>query len=84
MDFIDYLDFYFQGLMRYIQEPCIPIALDIQHKIMGMKDALRRQEKEMEQRITANVLRYLSIRLSNDGAIDEIESLRKAIERLGK
>ena len=83
-DFCDYLDFYFNALVRYVDEPCFSVALDMQHKIMDMKDALRRQEKEMEKRITANVMRNLSVRLENGGAIAEIESLREAIERLGK
>ena len=51
---------------------------------MSLKYALRQQDKEMEKRITENVLKSLSVRLENDGVIAEIESLREAIERLGK
>ena len=51
---------------------------------MGLEIALRQQEKEMEQRITDNVLKSLSVRLESNGVIAEIESLREAIERLGK
>ena len=60
------------------------LSLDLQHKAMSLKYALRQQDKEMEQRITENVLKSLSVRLENDGVIAEIESLREAIERLGK
>ena len=78
------LDMFLRSLVWYIAEPSPTLSLDLQHKAMSLKDALRRQEKEMEERITANVMRNLYIRLSNDGAIDEIDSLREAIEQLGK
>lgn len=78
------LDMFLRSLMQYIQDPSPMLSLDLQHKAMSLKDALRRQEKEMEERITANVMRNLSVHLENGGAIAEIESLREAIERLGK
>ena len=70
--------------MQYITDPSPMLSLDLQHKAMSLKYALRQQDKEMEQRITDNVLKSLSVRLENDGVIAEIESLREAIERLGK
>ena len=73
-----------RSLMQYITDPSPMLSLDLQHKAMSLKYALRQQDKEMEQRITDNVLKSLSVRLENDGVIAEIESLREAIERLGK
>ena len=78
------LDMFLRSLMQYIQEPSPLLSLDLQHKAMSLKYALRQQDKEMEKRITENVLKSLSVRLENDGVIAEIESLREAIERLGK
>lgn len=78
------LDMFLRSLMQYIQEPSPTLSLDLQHKAMSLKYALRQQDKEMEQRITENVLKSISVRLENDGVIAEIESLREAIERLGK
>ena len=75
---------FLRSLMQYIQEPSPILSLDLQHKAMSLKYALRQQDKEMEKRITENVLKSLSVRLENDGVIAEIESLREAIERLGK
>ena len=75
---------FLRSLMQYIQEPSPILSLDLQHKAMSLKYALRQQDKEMEQRITENVLKSISVRLENDGVIAEIESLREAIERLGK
>lgn len=77
-------DMFLRSLMHYIQEPSPMLSLDLQHKAMSLKYALRQQDKEMEKRITDNVLKSLSVRLEDDGIIAEIESLREAIERLGK
>ena len=78
------LDMFLRSLMQYITDPSPMMSLDLQHKVMSLKYALRQQDKEMEKRITENVLKSLSVRLENDGVIAEIESLREAIERLGK
>ena len=78
------LDMFLRSLMQYIQEPSPTLCLDLQHKAMSLGYALHQQEKEMEKRITENVLQSLSVRLESNGAIAEVESLRKAIERLGK
>ena len=77
-------DMFLRSLMQYIQEPSPMLSLDLQHKAMSLKYALRQQDKEMEKRITENVLKSISVRLENNGVIAEIESLREAIERLGK
>ena len=77
-------DMFLRSLMQYIQAPSPMLSLDLQHKAMSLKYALRQQDKEMEKRITENVLKSLSVRLENDGVIAEIDSLREAIERLGQ
>ena len=77
-------DMFLRSLMQYIQEPSPMLSLDLQHKAMSLKYALRQQDKEMDKRITENVLKSISVRLENNGVIAEIESLREAIERLGK
>ena len=84
MDFEFQLKMFLRTLIRYTADPSPTLALDLQHRAMGLEIALLQQEKEMEQRITKNVLKSLSARLENNGVIAEIESLREAIERLGK
>ena len=84
MDFEFQLDMFLRSLMRYTTDPSPMLALDLQHSIMSVKAALRQQQTEMEQRITEKVLKSLSVRLESNGVIAEIESLREAIERLGK
>ncbi len=60
------------------------MALQLHHRTMTLKIDLRQYQQEMEKRITANVLKSISIRLETNGAIAEIDSLKKAIENLGK
>ena len=43
----------------------------------------RHEMVQMEKRITANVLKALSIKFETDDALNEIKSLNKAIEDLG-
>ena len=78
------LDMFLRSLMQYITDPSPMQSLDLQHKATSLKYALRQQDKEMEKRITENVLKSISVRLENNGTIAEIESLREAVERLGK
>ena len=84
MDFEFQLDMFLRSLMQYSADPSPTLALDLQHKAISLKATLRQQQTEIEQRITENVLQRLSVRLERNGVIAEIESLREAIERLGK
>jgi len=43
----------------------------------------RHEMEQMEKRITANILKALSIKFETDDALNEIKSLNKAIEDLG-
>ena len=78
------LDMFLRALMLYIKDPSPTMSLQLQSKALSLEYTLRQQQTEMEKRITENVLKSLSVRLENDGVIAEIESLREAIERLGK
>lgn len=84
MDFEFQLDMFLRSLMQYSADPSPTLALDLQHKAISLKAALRQQQTEMEQRITEKVLKSLSVRLESNGVVAEIESLREAIERLVK
>lgn len=84
MNFEFQLDMFLRSLMQYSADPSTTLALDLQHKAISLKAALRQQQTEMERRITEKVLQSLSVRLENNGVIAEIESLRETIERLGK
>ena len=84
MNFEFQFDLFLRELLEYANNPSPSLSLDLQRKALSLKVALRQQQAEMEQRITENVLRSISVRLETNGAITEIESLRKAFERFGK
>ena len=77
-------DMFLQSLARYAAAPTPMLSLELQHRMMSLKAALRQQQTETEQRVTERVLQRLSVRLQDDCVIAEIDSLREAIERLGK
>ena len=75
---------FLRSLMQYTTDPSATLCLDLQHRAMSLEIALHQEQTEMERRITENVLKRLSVLFESKGAIAEIESLREAIERLGK
>ena len=78
------LNDFLRSLVQCAADPSPTMQLHLQHRVMVLKSALRQEEKAMEKRITENVLKAISVQLENNGAINEIESLRKAIEQLVK
>lgn len=67
-----------------MENPGVNTNFQLQRMGIYLRDAVRRHDKEMEKRVTDNVLKALSIKFETDGAIDEIKSLQKAIEDLGR
>lgn len=84
MNFEFQLKMFLRSLTQYAIDPSPTLCLDLQHRAMSLETALCQQQAEMEKRITENVLKSLSVHLESNGVIAEIESLREAIERLGK
>lgn len=78
------LNDFLRSLVQCAADPSPTMQLHLQHRVMVLKSALRQEEKAMEKRITENVLKAISVQFENNGAINEIESLRKAIEQLVK
>lgn len=67
-----------------MEHPDINTSFQLQRRAIYLRDAVREHDKEIEKRITDNVLKALSIKFETDGAIDEIKGLQKAIEDLGR
>lgn len=85
MNYLDFqLDQFLRALTIYIENPGVNTNFQLQRMCIYLRDAVRKHEKETEERITANVLKALSIKFETDGAIDEIKGLQKAIEDLGR
>lgn len=51
---------------------------------MAFRYAVREYAQELEQRITENVLKAISIKFESGDALKEIKALENAIDRLGK
>ena len=85
MDYLDFqIDQFLRALTVYMETPDINTKFELQRRAVYLRNAVREHDKEMEKRITDNVLNTLSVKLEKDGAIEEIKSLKKAIEDLGR
>lgn len=82
------LDFQIDQFLRtttiYMENPDINTSFQLQRRAIYLRNAVRELDKEMEKRLTDNVLNAFSVKLEKDGAIEEIKSLKKAIEDLGR
>ena len=57
---------------------------DFQRKAISLRRCVSGYSKQMEERITKNVLNAIAIKIEKDGALDEIKALKNAIDSLGK
>ena len=60
------------------------VQMDYAHKEMSFRYAVREYAQELEQRITENVLKAISIKFESGDALNEIKALKNAIDNLGK
>ena len=67
-----------------MERPDINTNLELQRRALYLRLAVRELDKQMEKRVTDNVLKALSIKSETDGATNEIKGLQKAIEDLGR
>ena len=85
MDYVDFqIDQFLRALTVYMENPDINTKFELQRRAIYLRNAVREHDKEMEKRITDNVLNALSVKLEKDGVIEEIKSLKKNIEDLGR
>ena len=75
---------FLRALMHYGSDPTPTMQLEIQRRAFHLEMAFREHEIDLEKRITTKLLESLSARLETNGAVKEIDSLRKAIDQLGK
>ena len=62
----------------------ISTRFDLQLKAISLRDAIHEHFKEMESRITENVLKAISIKFESGDALKEIKPLKNAINSLVK
>ena len=85
MDYLDFqIDQFLRALTVYMENPDINTKFELQRRAIYLRVAVREHDKKMEKRVTDNVLNALSVKLEKDGAIEEIKSLKKTIEDLGR
>ena len=62
----------------------ISTRFDLQLKAISLRSAIREHSTEMERRITENLLKAISIKFESGDALNEIKTLKNAIDSLGK
>ena len=73
-----------RALTMYTDNPSSDTKFQLQRRANDFIRAVIEQENNMEQRVTDNVLKALSIQLETGDAIREIDSLKSALDRLGE
>ena len=77
-------DAYLRALTSYTDNPCINTKVHLQRKMNDLVRSLAEPEEDMEQRVTDNVLKALSIQFETGDAIKQIDGLKSALDRLGE
>ena len=68
----------------YFSNPCDSTRMQLLQGINKVSMYYKLEQREMEERITNNVLQKLSIKADTKEAISEIHSLKKAMDELLK
>ena len=75
---------FLRSLTNCMEHNDISTRFDLQLKAISLRDAIHEHFKEMESRITENVLKAISIKFESGDTLKEIKVLENAIDRLGK
>ena len=78
------LEYFIRSLINWIQYPGANSMFDFQRKAISLRRGVSEYSKQMEERITKNVLNAIAIKIEKDGALNEIKALKNAIDSLGK
>ena len=73
-----------RALAIYTGSPSSDTKFQLQRRANDFIRAIIEQENNMEQRVTDNVLKALSIQFETGDAIREIDGLKRALDRLGE
>lgn len=75
-------DAYLRALTSYTDNPCINTKVHLQRKMNDLVWSLAELEEDMEQRVTDNVLKALSVRFETGDTIKKIDGLKSTLDRL--
>ena len=73
-----------RALTVYTDNPSSDTKFQLQRRANDFIRAVIEQENNMEQRVTDNVLKALSIQFETGDAIRKIDGLKRAFDRLGE
>ena len=73
-----------RALTMYTDNPSSDTKFQLQRRANDFIRAVIEQENNMEQRVTDNVLKALSIQFETGDAIRKIDGLTRALDRLGE
>lgn len=75
---------FLRALTIYTDSPSSDTKFQLQRRASDFVRAAIEHENTMEQRVTENVLKALSVQFETGDAIKEIDSLKHALDRLGE
>ena len=75
---------FLHALTIYTDNPSSDTKFQLQRRASDFVRAVIEHENTIEQRITDNVLKVLSIQFETGNAIKEIDGLKSALDRLGE
>ena len=78
------IDSFLRSLTNCMEHKDVGTMFDLQRKAISLRIAIQEYSKQMESRITENVLKAISIKLESGDALKEIKALKNAIDSLGK
>lgn len=75
---------FLRALTIYTDNPSSDTKFQLQRRASDFVKAVIEHENTMEQRVTDNVLKALSVQFETGNAIKEIDGLKRALDRLGE
>lgn len=75
---------FLRALTIYTDNPSGDTKFQLQRRANDFVRAVIEHENTIEQRVTDNVLKALSVQLETGDAIKEIDGLKSALDRLGE
>ena len=75
---------FLRALTIYTDNPSSDTKFQLQRRSSDFVRAVIEHENTIEQRVTDNVLKALSVQFETGDAIKEIDGLKSAIDRLGE
>lgn len=77
-------NFFLRALTIYVDTPSSDTKFQLQRRANDFSRAVIEHENTIEQRVTDNVLKALSVQFETGDAIKQIDGLKSTLDRLGE